>query len=330
MRFIRVLAAGLAWASLSASSATLPTDSFLYPADSEVEFLAGLSGTVSVNFARKLLVKCADGTAEPKYADLCRMGAWLEEDRRSVEEFPWAELNAQVLYFGEMHMGQESKTFLTEHMGDLKRQGVGAVAMEMFNSTNQPILDRYLANEATIDEVKTALVREWNYESQGYLNILAAAKANGMKLIALDDRSDGWSGGFLTAIVKRDAHMAQVIAQAIKNDPGLRIAVLCGRMHSYGVFSTENLILSQPAVLRETYGISTQSLMVFSDREVGNVGPNNLQKAIMGEGVSSILKSPAGYAFTDYFLFLRYPAAPVPLYNFPGEPSPEVKLKHID
>jgi len=315
--------------SLHASAATLPPDHLLYPADTEVEFLAGLSGSVSVNFAKKLLVKCADGTAEIKYADLCRIGGWLQQDRRSPAQFPWDELKAQVLYFGEMHMGQEAKTFLTDHMIELKKQGVGALALEMFNSKNQPILDLYVAGLATIEEVKTALVKEWNYDSEGYLSAIEAAKAHGMRILAIDDRSEGWNGGFLPALIRRDAHMAKVIAGVIQAQPDLKIAVLVGRMHAYGIFSDENLVLSQPAVLREQYGITTQSLMVFSNREVGNVGPNSMQKAIMGEGVPSILAAPAGYGYTDYFLFLRDPVPPsYPAYI--NEPSWQEKLRHLN
>lgn len=329
MGIFRVIAPCLVVFSLVSSAATLPPDRLLHPADTEVEFLAGLSGTVSVNFAKKLLVKCADGTAEAKYADLCRIGGWLQQDRRPPEQFPWPELKAQVLYFGEMHMGQEAKIFLTNHMADLRKHGVGALALEMFNSKNQPILDLYFDGLATIDEVKTAMVKEWNYDSEGYLSAIEAAKANGMRILAIDDRSEGWNGGFLPALIRRDAHMAKVIAEVIQGQPDLKIAVLVGRMHSFGKFSEENLVLSQPAVLREQYGITTQSLMVFSDREVGNVGPNSMQKAIMGEGVSSILAAPAGYGYTDFFLFLRYPVpASYPAYI--AEPSWDEKIRHIN
>jgi hypothetical protein len=121
--------------TLTVTAETLPKDYFLYPADTEIDFLLGNRNSVSVNYARKLIGKCDDGSVDPKYADLCRAADWIRHYTSSVEQFPFEQLTAQVLYFGEMHLGQESKHFLAAHIDDLRRQGIGALGMEMFNST---------------------------------------------------------------------------------------------------------------------------------------------------------------------------------------------------
>jgi hypothetical protein len=292
------------------TAATVPEDYFLYPIDTEVDFLIGNRGGVSVNFARKLVPRCVDGTADEKYADLCRAADWVKTRSLDVEKFPWPQLQAQVIYFGEMHFGQEAKEFMSEHMADLKNQGVGAIGLEMFNSVDQDILDRYLADKATLEEVKTRLIKNWNYESAGYLKVIAGAKAHGLALLALDDRSLGSVGDFFKTLQLRDFHMAKIIADAIAARPSLKMAVLCGRMHAFGEFSKEKLVLSQPAILRDQHAITTQSVLVFSEVEVGAVGFNIMQKAILGERVSSVLIPPEGYGYGDFFLFLKSPAGP--------------------
>jgi hypothetical protein len=301
---------GLFLASLFSSYAvfaatTVPDTHFLYPVDEEINFLLGNTNSVSVKYAKKLLPKCDDGTVDPKYLDLCKAANDIRKSTLTLEQMPWNKLTAQVIYFGEMHLGQESKIFLAEHIADLKKRGIGAIGMEMFNSVHQDLLDLYFKDQASLEDVKKTLESEWGYESANYLKMIAAAKANGLRIIALDDRSHDWEGGFMPSIHDRDLHMAGVIAEAINTEPGLKVAVLCGRMHAFDNFSDSKKILSQPAILRDQFGISTQSLLIYSALELSNPGYNAMQTAILGEGVSSITEMPGDYAYADYMLFLR-------------------------
>jgi hypothetical protein len=76
-------------------------------------------------------------------------------------------------------------------------------------------------------------------------------------------------------------------------------------MHAFGIFSDQDLILSQPAILRETYKISTQSVMVFSNVEMSVPGFSAMELAVYGNGVSMVTAMPADYKYTDYMLFVR-------------------------
>jgi uncharacterized iron-regulated protein len=214
-------------------------------------------------------------------------------------------------------------------MRDLKNRGYGALGMEMFNSKHQTELDQYMRGELTREQIEAVLRSGWNYESSGYLNVMDAAKAEGLRLLALDDRDVPWSDWF-QSLLTRDQHMAGVLAGAIRETPDLKIAVLCGRMHAFGVYSEDKLVLSQPARLRENYGITTQSVLVYSALEPGDAGFNVMQKAIFGVDVPTLMIPPAGYAYGDVFLFLRDPKTPpAPASVTPGPWRPEY-LQFID
>lgn len=290
-----------------AFAGTLPADHFLYPADQEVVFLAGLDAPVPLSLpaVQRILLRCDSGTAGPKYSAICEMASRIRQNSMPVQPFPWSELTAPVLFFGERHPDTDIKFFLTENMDQLRALGINALALEMFNSRQQGVLDAYLADQLTADELRAELGKVWGYSSihDVYMTLIEAAKSHGMRLIALDDRDTDVQGGFFEEIHFRDRHMANVLSEAVLKDPSLRVMVLSGSFHAFRSFSSQGLVRSFPALFREITGLRTQSIITLGDRDPCTF--NTLQKAIEGEGVSSLLKFPAEYEYEDFALFLR-------------------------
>lgn len=282
---------------------TVPANDFLYPADSELKPLAGIEYGHGPNGTRDLLNRCEAGQAKPNEIIWCDVGAAVKATDIPVEQFDWKVLTAQVVFFGEVHPEQDIKKFLMDHMHDLQRQGVNTFAMEMFNVEQQDLLDRYLRDEATIDEVKKAIESVWYYESSGYLKVIEAAKAEGFRILALDDRAHIHGPDFFGEIHARDRHMAEIISGAIAKDPSTKIAVLCGQMHAYGIYSKQDLTRSLPALLRKEHQITTQSALAY-----GTLMDNGLrivQQVIHGGLASSITSLPPTFEYGDFILFLR-------------------------
>jgi len=165
---------------------------------------------------------------------------------------------ARLVYFGETHTAQGSKHFLRGLLPELKAGGYTVLAMEMFNHSQQTVLDDFFVGRASLDAVRAALQSAWSHESQGYLELIAAAKTFGVRVLALDDRSRVPNDPLIENIKLRDLIMAQRLADALAADPGLKIFALTGALHAQCSLSRSQTILSQSEVFTRTTQIPTR------------------------------------------------------------------------
>lgn len=140
-----------------------------------------------------------------------------------------AAARADCVYVGDYHTSKQSqKVFLKvlKRLVDAERRPI--VALELFQSTHQPAIDKYLAGAmpegAFLNAVK--FHRNWPFDNWGnFKPILDLAREAGLKVIGIDARIDG-----ADSLRKRDEHAAAVIARW-REDLGLPVAVLIGDLH---------------------------------------------------------------------------------------------------
>jgi len=96
---------------------------------------------------------------------------------------------AQVVYLGETHDSLADHQAQLEILRQLHQQNPRlAIGLEMFQRPFQPVLDRYLAGEIDLDQVRrqTEYDRRWGFPWEYYAPILEFAQANDLPLIALN------------------------------------------------------------------------------------------------------------------------------------------------
>ena len=102
----------------------------------------------------------------------------------------------------------------------------------------QPILDRYIAGDSDGSKISKWLTKHWNHKN--YRLILDAAKAHGMKVVALDldydTRGIDLSFAQIDTISKlRNKSMASQMQRILRG--GGRIIALVGALHASGSIS---------------------------------------------------------------------------------------------
>jgi hypothetical protein len=279
-------------------------DHLLYPADRDFLFISGIEDTVSKYAVKKAIERCDSGKTKDTDGPFCQAAKGFRDPSLNFSDLPWSDLQAQVLFFGERHFDQEIKYYLRDNLENLKKLGITTIGFEMLNSKNQPVVDAYMNGETDMQPLKTAFEKDWAYESAGYFALIEAAKAAGLRVLALDDREGAKDIPlFFDQLRARDAHMAANIDREISQSPNRKVAVLSGRLHAVENFSIEGLTESMPSLLRKSYGISSISILEFNKTD-GN-GFNAMKKYLHGDLATGVLKLPADYAYADYILFFR-------------------------
>lgn len=286
------------------NAAPIPPGENFSPADQEAMFLVGLGYENITPFgASTIWKKCQRPEGYPLRPEFCAHGEILEKNHKPIDQFSWSDLSARAVFFGEMHLDLQGKAFMKAHLKDLAAQGFGAVGLEMFNVTSQDVLDRYFNDAASLEEVATFLSRDWGYGPGPYIEIVAEAKRQGMRVIALDNRDSFGEMDFYTLLHARDKAMAQVLAERLARDPSLRVAIFCGQLHAMQSFSKENLVASLPTLLRNDYGFSTNSVMLYGAKDRNAL--NSLAKAVEGDSTAFTVALPKDYGYGEYLIFIR-------------------------
>jgi uncharacterized iron-regulated protein len=181
----------------------------------------------------------------------------------------------RVIYFGESHWDSAPKIYLASKMRELKELGITHIILEMFNYDSQKLLDGYAAGKISDLEIINYLNANWGWIPQRHLQILNAARAAGIKTIALDKREQNVVSRYEQAKAqgerpdsnlgrneKDDLHMANVVAATIKASPRNRVVVLIGVSHidfRQGIWGVQY----QPGILRTVHNIASKSYSIL-------------------------------------------------------------------
>lgn len=156
----------------------------------------------------------------------------------------------RVALFGETHPVDEVRDELISHMKEFKELGFTDLALEALPSTRQGLIDDYLKGKAEREDVRKALQEDWGWSPDSYLQLIDAAKENGLNVLCLDvkipkEKRDEWhkKGDFLKDSRVREAHWNKLLGKRLGEDPQARILTLAGMGHT-GVDSTRKATLT--------------------------------------------------------------------------------------
>jgi uncharacterized iron-regulated protein len=130
-------------------------------------------------------------TAEGQRFPLDEPPAGIEvEAQLSFDQIVEQLRNRRVIYLGETHTRYEDHLLQLRVIQALHHQNPDlAIGMEMFNRTNQEVLDQYVL-EHTIDEAEflrqSHYFTNWNFDYRFYQPIINFARANRIPVIALN------------------------------------------------------------------------------------------------------------------------------------------------
>jgi Haem-binding uptake, Tiki superfamily, ChaN len=262
-------------------------------------YLGTQSGIASNDYALK---KCKKDEPPVWAPATCPIAAYILTHAKAATAEAILASPARLVYFGETHTSQGSKHFLRGLLPELKARGYSVLAMEMFNISQQTVLDDFFAGRAPLDDVRVALQSAWSHESQGYLDLIAAAKTLGIRVLALDDRSRVPNYPQVENIRLRDLIMAQRLADALTADPSLKIFAFTGALHAQCSLSRSQAILSQSEVFTRTTQIPTRCL-TFREHMRGKSTVTDLYYR-NGSSQPAFLPLDRNVAYSDGYILL--------------------------
>lgn len=276
---------------------------FLAPRDREALHLTGLVPLVEARRARQWLKSCPSTSSLSAQILFCRhYEAIWQTPAEDTQQVFWPN-DLQLLIFGERHTEVESRSFLIERLKLMAREGVDTLALEMFNSNAQELLDDYLKDLVELSEVKVTLKEHWNYPSKSYIELIEKAKSLGLHILALDDRPSVNGLSFSKALKTRDRHMAKKLIEHFKNRPNSKVVALTGRLHAYRTFSVNQkpqtiIELVQDQLPR----IRTKSYLMLGRRE--KTAFTVLIDELVPDAFSKLIEAPSFLPYTNALIRL--------------------------
>ncbi|HEX4823447.1 MAG TPA: ChaN family lipoprotein [Candidatus Polarisedimenticolaceae bacterium] len=168
---------------------------------------------------------------------------------------------ADVVYVGDFHADAECQYLAARLLESMARPGRHlALGIEFVYTRQQEILDR--RQRGAIDD-RTFLRRihyreEWGYPWDGFRDLLDAARALGVRVVALDRPPRGGFDG----LRRRDAHAARGIASMLLARPRTAMMVLFGESHI-----AQSHLPGQVEQLLAARGVKRRAITVFQDPE---------------------------------------------------------------
>lgn len=168
----------------------------------------------------------------------------------------------RVLYFGENHGDKVLKSILVDQLSEFKRKGITHLGIEMLESTDQPHLDRFLSQEISEAEILKKIEQNWGWIPKENLKLLLAARAIGLKIVALDLPYHKFSRLRRDLLlIKRDAYMAEIISKELAKNINSKMLVVIGSDHAKCCAST-----TQRMLLKKKH-ISTRAIYVDEQKK---------------------------------------------------------------
>ncbi|HYX53812.1 MAG TPA: ChaN family lipoprotein [Candidatus Limnocylindrales bacterium] len=137
---------------------------------------------------------------------------------------------ANVLLVGDYHALPACQSYTADLLEQLTLDGKPVVlAIEMVFSRDQHLLDRWLRDEMSDDELRSALRYdvEWGYEWKPFIDLVQRARRHSCAIYGIDCATRG----NMRKIGKRDRHAAGQIAAIRRAHPEARVVVLFGEAH---------------------------------------------------------------------------------------------------
>jgi hypothetical protein len=173
----------------------------------------------------------------------------------------------QVVYFGEVHVDEQSKDFVKDLLPLLQQEGYDTLALEMFEAKDQKVLDDYRDNAATAEQVKAVLKAVWRYDSEPYMRMIESAHKLGFRFLALDERLPGHQD-FIPDLVRRDAFMAEQIFRQLGKQPSSKVVAYTGGLHAACRLAEDGSMPTQVEILNKK-GITANCFALRAKKKSG-------------------------------------------------------------
>lgn len=166
---------------------------------------------------------------------------------RHASRRDWGDLagRGRLLLIGESHALASGRLDLAASAQALKGAGVTHLALEMLGTELQPSLDAFCAGTATLEDRRRlqAGLASWGWDPRSYWDLLMAARAAGLRVLALNIPDaqrpalrlrpgqtvlDGTQKALQDLI---DRRMEERLSEALR-DPSARVVALVGAYHA--------------------------------------------------------------------------------------------------
>lgn len=172
----------------------------------------------------------ADGTLRHPYFRDLRRDTARPATPTSLAQVLAACEGADVVYLGDFHAVRASQEFAARLLTFLSaRPRPTVLGVEFVYTRQQRLLDLRQRRDLDDDEFLRRIHyrEEWGWPWEGYRELLDAARAGGIPVVALDRAPRGG----VDRIAPRDEHAARRITSALVERPGCRVVVFFGESH---------------------------------------------------------------------------------------------------
>ncbi|NNN06994.1 MAG: hypothetical protein HKL90_13945 [Elusimicrobia bacterium] len=152
----------------------------------------------------------------------------MHVDGAAAATLNWREVGGgpqPVVYIGDIRSSAAIKRVLAAAMPDFARAGAGALAVEMLNVSDQPLLDRYGVDPDARRLIGRRLGAARTAPAEDYLKLFDAAHAAGLDLFALNPDPTTEEAGDSDGPGARNARMAATVASLSRRKGGGRVIV---------------------------------------------------------------------------------------------------------
>lgn len=249
-------------------------DPHLPPIDLRVTLALGISELTPIRsqYRRCEIASPSTNQSTPFSVDACSALSYVRKNVRPVprntpEEKSLFQSWSQVVYFGEVHLDEQSKDFVKTILPSLKAQGYDTLALEMFEAKDQKILDDFYENRSSLEQVGQALKASWNYDAKPYLRMIEAAHREGMRILALDNRIPGHQN-FIADLIRRDRFMAEQVLLHLQKNPKSKVVAYTGGLHAVCRLTEDGSMPTQVEILNAS-GISANCFTLRAKKKSG-------------------------------------------------------------
>lgn len=226
----------------------LPAGHFLFPRNWEPLWLLGIERGLGINASLRNLKNCSEPERLTNAYKRFHCQVFADSTLQSSVNLSYTNENFPALtIFGETHTNKDGQFFVAKVIKEAPSKFFNALALEMFNSSAQAEIDALTEKGATRAQWRMLLEKHWQYDLEGYLNIIEEALKKNMKILALDDRRKerdfDHNDNFSLDLMYRDRHMTENLTNYFIENPHHKVIFVTGKLHGMKSLSPERITI---------------------------------------------------------------------------------------
>lgn len=230
---------------------------------------------------------------------------WKKDWRASSYPKLWKELKAAPVVLGaDFHAYAQAQRAHLRILREWPKDQKVALCLECFSQSDQKILDLFLKNEITLEELKqkSKWDQQWGFPFEHYAPLLVLAKERGFLLFALDMRMKGESADILK---RRDEFMAKKIVEVQKMHPQLCVYAIVGEYHLAKRNLPTQVLVEEPSLKNKIVTLHLDSAELYF--KLGKRGQEtNVDVMSSEDHIFCLMVSPPWMKWQSYLMFLDH------------------------